>query len=251
VSQQQQQQQQISQQQAIDAFQARYPGLKDDLGGSDYLRIYKTIISWDSWMWEQGIRFDSIANVDLVLGFLRNQLAGVVSEKNLNIAACSTWAGLKFEPGYEMADPQAEKKAQAAAEKERAEKEEAERKRQQNPVFRDQRRVLRESREAQETEEAARVEDATNNVNSEAFKKTQKEAKEKFDNLCDTYTLVRPSGKTDHTTTQERRAGLKAIKAVHRQKDKAGNGVLVYTEMLKVAKELLNGFEREDSKVRY
>jgi hypothetical protein len=56
-------------------------------------------------------------------------------------------------------------------------------------------------------------------VNGESFKKIQKEAKEKFDNLCDTYTLVRPNGRTNHTTTQERRAGLKAIKAVHRQKD--------------------------------
>jgi hypothetical protein len=88
-------------------------------------------------------------------------------------------------------------------------------------------------------------------VNSETFKKIQKAAKEKFDNLCDTYTLVRPNGRTDHTTTQERRAGLKAIKAVHRQKDNAGNAVLVYTAMLETAPEILNGFEREDSKVRY
>jgi hypothetical protein len=67
----------------------------------------------------------------LIFGFIRTQLDGVVSVQNLNVAACSTWAGLKFEPGFEMADPRAEQKAQEAAEKERAEKEEAERKRQQ------------------------------------------------------------------------------------------------------------------------
>jgi hypothetical protein len=68
-------------------------------------------------------------------------------------------------------------------------------------------------------------------------------ARRAFIDLTDNYVLRHPSGKRDVVTTEKRREMLRGILCTLSDKTP------VYSEMLRLARAALDGFDREDSKV--
>jgi hypothetical protein len=78
---------------------------------------------------------------------------------------------------------------------------------------------------------------------TDEFKLKNAAAQRQFRDLCDNYAVYRDN-RRDSVLTESRRAGLRGIHVQTR------DGVLVYTEMLRLAKVALEAFEREDSRLQ-
>jgi len=175
---------------------------------------------------EDPVEFKS--NINLLVGFVGNQFKGSVSKANLDSAAKALWAVLKFKKGFEMSDPR-------AAEKDRADRLK-------------KKELMNALGMGGHKTELDRDDDKDDRAKKNAAKKTQLteeqlEAKADFEHICNIYSCTR-AGRTDHAKTGERREKLRQIIA------KKGDRIL-YTEMLKLANEMLHRFEAEDSKRIY
>ncbi len=75
---------------------------------------------------------------------------------------------------------------------------------------------------------------------TDEFRLKNSAAQRQFRDLCDNYTVFK-NNRRDSVLTDSRRTGLRGIRVQTRE------GVLVYTEMLRMARAALVAFEKEDS----
>jgi hypothetical protein len=197
------------------------------------------IDKWEARLKSNGIIFSrkNPGNVDLVLGFVKNQLGGVISEVNLDAATKATWAALVFEPGYEMPDPRATEKAKA-----KADAEELIRARKRDALARAGINIQPKSTEL-DREDPAREKAERAAAEKEAFEIAQAQAKEAYERLI--WAPVTRAGRTDHAATATQREYFKQLKVTR------GDGVISWTEMFRLAKEYLDGVDREQEQMRW
>jgi hypothetical protein len=185
---------------------------------------------WEEKLKSKGIVFSRKhrGSFDLVMGFINNQFGGIISEANLDAAARATWAALKFEPGFEMPDPRAGEKAEAARLKKKLE------------LNAEGMGSHRTELDRDDATDAKAKKDAEKKVQ---LTREQLEAKEEYEHICSVYACTRV-GRTDHAKTAERREQLRKIIV------KKGDRIL-YTKMVELANEMLRAFEAQDSKRIY
>jgi len=197
---------------------------------------------------------DSQHNVDVVIPLARSK--GKITPESLDAAVAISFRSLKYMTGHEhpVIKQELAEKAKAEADKAQTDREKRDRDRQQKNANPPPRRDPRLDRYQDQEAEQKAAEDAANDVNNEVFKRRNEIAKVEFDRICTEYSYTLPSGRTNWTISYERRELLKGIR-VTRGKDAKGDTVHLYIDgpngelgMLRLAKEALRGFERENSR---
>jgi hypothetical protein len=89
---------------------------------------------------------------------------------------------------------------------------------------------------------------AVNDVNSPVFQQKNNEAKVKFEDLCKRGPISYRRNREDRGLTIARREILQKIRVVAAQRDRKGQEVLIYSNMVEKAEEQIQTFESEDAR---
>lgn len=213
----------------------------------------QTISNWEN---KLPYKFDLASvndNCDIVLGTAWNKF-GKITPETLEAAVAISFRSLKFMPGQEHPVIKQEL-AKAAADKAQQKKDadELERKRKREAEVRagigpNQGKIRTEFDRAGDKAATDVQTVALTGVNHPKFIKQNLEAKAQFEDLVSRGPITYRNNREDRSKTEERRSELQGIQVWARQDDKNGKPVLIYSEMVKRAEEIIKRFESEDAR---